>query len=74
VQDGTGERAYDLDGDRLGVHPVPVDRVPGPILTRLRAALASSVPQAPPTTGTATPNDDVDTEELEAQLRLLGYL
>jgi arylsulfatase A-like enzyme len=74
VQDGAGERAYDLDSDRLGVLAVPVDRVPGPVLTRLRAALTSSVPQAPPTTGTATPNDDVDTEELEAQLRLLGYL
>jgi arylsulfatase A-like enzyme len=75
VRDTLGERAYDVSADPLGIAPLPLTAVP----EAPRRALLDAVDAA--ASGTATPLDstpvgttDVDVEQLEAQLRLLGYL
>jgi arylsulfatase A-like enzyme len=76
VRDWRGECGYDLRADPLGLRPLPVDQLPEGPRRQLQSAVASAAATTPSASSVpgAEPTADVDVEELEAQLRLLGYL
>ena len=74
VRDSRGERGYDLTRDPRGVAPLDVESLPPAVRGRLGAALDGATRAAPPAPAPPTQAADVDLDELEAQLKLLGYL
>ena len=77
VRDTLGERAYDLTADPLGRSPLAVDAVPDDARRALTAAVDAAARQSAATVTVGpvgTADTDVDVAEIEAQMRLLGYL
>jgi hypothetical protein len=76
VRDWRGDLAFDLRTDPLGLRPVDLAGLPAPARRALLSAVDAAAAETPPATQApgAAPTADVDVDELEAQLRLLGYL
>ncbi len=73
---GKGDRYYELAVDRLEQRPQVPGAVPAEVRGRLEAALAKDAPQAQVVRSPNPPAeiDDAERADLEARMRLLGYL
>ena len=74
---GDHEELYDLESDPLETNPQNAHRGPPQQIAKLRQAIAEADAiggEHSSTIAKSAPSSDTDTQDLEARMRLLGYL